>query len=168
MPHSLQVDIQNRQKDVPFVIDRGSVCPALELVLLSEERQVDALSLSFVSEDRIRKIHEEYFHDASSTDCITFPLDADFSVKLPFRYLGEVVVCPKTAFLYVDRCIVAFWKELTLYVVHGLLHLLGYEDTSPETRVVMKQKEKKYMALLAKKGLLLSGSFRSSNTSTTH
>jgi probable rRNA maturation factor len=44
-------------------------------------------------------------------------------------------------------------EEITLYLVHGFLHLLGYEDTTQDKRDEMKKHEKKWMNLLAKNRL---------------
>ena len=70
---------------------------------------------------------------------ITFPLDQDF--------LGEIFICPKTALLYNPQ---HPYQETTLYVIHGLLHLLGYDDISSKERTIMRREEKKLMTLVKK------------------
>jgi len=89
---------------------------------------------------------------------MSFPIDIDNLEATP-RALGDILICPKIALLQVDNNTRLFWEELTLYLIHGLLHLLGYEDTSPKKRAIMRSKEKKLIEKLKKNGSLLSGKF---------
>lgn len=156
----LRVDFKNAQREVCVSVSSKSISDVVEVVLLLEHRKADSLSVSFVSDRVMRKYHKQFFGDASSTDCISLPLDADFEQNVPFRHLGEIFICPKTALLYVEKNTTLFWKELTLYLVHSLLHLLGYDDITKIQRSKMRQREQKALAFLTKKGLLLSGCFR--------
>lgn len=158
----LQIDFKNKQREVPIVVSLKSIEGVVMAVLHLENRSADGLSLSLVSEKVIRNYHKRFFGDPSSTDCITLPLDADFEEAVPFRYLGDIFVCPKTALQYVKNDKKAFWKELSLYIVHAMLHLVGYDDITQLQQTTMRKKERHVMSFLAKKSLLLTGSFRSS------
>jgi probable rRNA maturation factor len=72
-----------------------------------------------------------------------------------YCYLGDVFVCPKQALVYAEEHELDAYREVTLYTVHGLLHLLGYDDIDPKDRTVMRAKEQKYMKLLEKTGNIL-------------
>lgn len=78
---------------------------------------------------------------------MSFPLDE--------IHLGEVFVCPKTAIEYADEKKLPVYEELSLYVVHGLLHCLGYDDLEPAERRIMRKKEKSCMDLIRTKDLIL-------------
>ena len=106
----------------------------------------------------MRKMHKDFFPDDSPTDCITHPIDdaADFDpIYLDPIYLGDVFVCPKTAICFSAKKGIDPYKEVTLYILHGLLHLIGYDDVDPLERKKMKKAEKNYMNLLDKQGLIL-------------
>ena len=90
---------------------------------------------------------------------MSFPIDIDDPEATP-RELGDIFICPKTALIYTKDTPHLFWEELTFYLVHGLLHLLGYEDTSSEKRSVMHLKERALLRALKKTTTLLSGDFR--------
>ncbi len=102
----------------------------------------DELSVHFVSKREIAKLHELYFQDPTPTDTISFPLDSPGDAKLPCRHLGEVFVCPAVALEYAKKKNLNPYLETTLYLVHGILHLLGYDDMRPRDKQKMRQKEK--------------------------
>jgi probable rRNA maturation factor len=115
--------------------------------LAFEQISCRELSVYFVTEQRITQLHEEFFNDPTPTDCITFPIDEDF--------LGELFICPKTAQIYAAKHHLNPYEETSLYVVHGILHLLGYDDLTPAKRRTMRKKEKKCMAHLNALGVIL-------------
>ncbi|MCH9630805.1 MAG: Endoribonuclease YbeY [Chlamydiia bacterium] len=115
----------------------------------------DDTSIYFVTAEEISKLHKEYFNDPTPTDCITFPMDpADEETEQ--KILGEVFVCPEVAFAYSQENALDFNEELTLYIVHGLLHLLGFDDIEEEDRILMRKEEKECMDHLLSNRLILS------------
>lgn len=107
----------------------------------------------FVSEAKICALHKEFFNDPSSTDCITFPIDPP-NEKKAFHLLGEAFVCPKTALKYAQNHRINPLEELTRYVIHCLLHLLGYDDIQVEERAKMKRKENLCLKKLVQNNLI--------------
>jgi probable rRNA maturation factor len=103
--------------------------------------ETDEVILHFVTEAKICALHKEFFDDPSPTDCITFPLDPPGQKKEVYHVLGEAFLCPKTAIAYAKRLGISPEEELLRYVVHCILHLIGYEDTEPSLRRKMKRKE---------------------------
>lgn len=125
------------------------------VAVISLEKQVcDEVSVHFVTEKEICKLHREYLNDPSPTDCISFPMD-DFVSDIEYRILGEVFVCPETAVHYAHEHASDPYLECTLYIVHGLLHLMGYDDLQPKVKAVMRKAEKRHMHNLKKLNLLL-------------
>ncbi len=110
----------------------------IESVLEFQGVDCNELSVYFVTERRICDLHREYFNDPTPTDCISFPIDSET--------LGDVFVCPKTALKYTAANGGDPYEEIVLYVIHGLLHLMGYDDIESEERRVMRKNEKKCMA----------------------
>jgi probable rRNA maturation factor len=121
-------------------------------VISTEGQTCDEVSIQFVDTETICRLHADFFDDPSVTDCISFPIDAEGSA---YRMLGEVFVCPATAVEYAKVHQSDPFEETTLYVVHGLLHLMGYDDIEPEDEPEMRQAEKRHMAALAEKNLVL-------------
>ncbi len=98
-----------------------------------------ALSLAFVTHERLAELHGEFCDDGSPTDVITFPgVDGDF---------GEICVSPQAAVEYVRKKGGKAEEELKRYVIHGYLHLLGYDDLKPKLKVKMRREEKRSLEL---------------------
>lgn len=89
-----------------------------------------AVSLRFVGRDRIRTMHREYKGSARTTDVLAFALPApDGSLA------GDVYVCPWTARRAARRHRVPLREELIRYIVHGVLHVVGYDHPEGEERM---------------------------------
>jgi probable rRNA maturation factor len=86
--------------------------------VLAKERVVDGeLGIAFVGPDEMRDLKREHLGIDEATDVLSFPLDGrdELPVGVP-RALGDVVLCPQV--------VGAAWRRP---LVHGLLHLLGYD-----------------------------------------
>jgi probable rRNA maturation factor len=116
------------------------------------------LSLVFLTDMALAKIHGDFMDDPTATDVITFEGDATSGLA------GEICVSADTAWKYVGSALAPtsrasspqaatlrkhFAAELTLYVVHGWLHLAGYDDLQPAKKRRMRAAEARAMKLLA-------------------
>ena len=146
------VNVNDQQSVLKISIDqvKDIVCQ----VLAEEKQSCDEVTIYLVETALISQLHQEFFNDPSPTDCITFPMDHQDEM-MPYRILGEVFVCPATAIEYAVKHQKDAWEETTLYIVHGLLHLLGYDDLDAEDRKQMKQAEVRHMRKLKKLHLQL-------------
>ncbi len=112
-----------------------------------------ALSLAFLTDPALARIHADFLSDPSTTDVITFagnPAEAS---------AGEICVSVDMAFKYAEQHQGNFSEELTLYVVHGWLHLSGYDDMRPVEKRRMRAAEKRAMTCLRKADVLPTFSF---------
>lgn len=134
-------------------ISKRQVKQIVNEVLHLERVTCDEVTISFVSPRRICQLHDLYFQDPSLTDCISFPIDDE--QQQGYRVLGEVFVCPQTAVQYASRHHKDPYLETTLYVVHGLLHLLGHDDMDQRKRRKMKTAEKRHLRHLQELNLML-------------
>lgn len=122
-------------------------------VLHEENCACDEISLNFVDTPAICELHACYFDDPSPTDCISFPMDEEPDGY--YRVLGEIFVCPETAVKYALENQLDAYQETTLYIIHGLLHLMGYDDIEEFDRKQMRQAEKKHLDKLVELKLVL-------------
>lgn len=95
------------------------------------------LSIAFLNEEMICQIHLDYLNDPTPTDVITFQGDSDFDIA------GEICVSVDYAIESSKKRILPLNFEITLYLVHGWLHLAGYDDQSPNEQQKMRLMEKK-------------------------
>ena len=150
------VEVRNRQREVRFSINKKAVQGIVQVVLDESGQQASCVGIHFISDRKTRQLHQQFFSDPSPTDCMSFPID-ESSDLCGHRHLGDVFVCPATAYARARGKAAFFWKELTLYVVHGLFHLLGEDDTTPKARTAMRKSERRAMAEARRRGILLSG-----------
>ncbi|MEM9160210.1 MAG: rRNA maturation RNase YbeY [Verrucomicrobiota bacterium] len=129
-------------------------CPGLEydeaqietlFLTLDRHGSFDApageLSFAFLSKKEIARIHREFMDDPTPTDVITFIGDPDLNQA------GDICVSPEVALEYATAKQLDFSEELTLYLIHGYLHLAGFDDIDEEDRASMRQAESQAMAL---------------------
>jgi len=122
-------------------------------LLQHEEVYCNELSVYWLSNKRIKELHQQFFQDSSATDCISIPID-DTNDCSGYRHLGEIFICPQVAYEYAKSHEKEFYEEVTLYLIHGFLHLIGYNDIRKKEKLVMRKKEKALMSLLKRKRLL--------------
>lgn len=138
--------ISNQQNDLS--LDHPSIELLIQEFIKAEGIRVDEISINFVDTPTICELHDEYFNDPSTTDCISFPLDDE---EEEYRVLGEIFVCPHTAITYTLENGGDPYLELTLYIIHGLLHLIGYDDIEEEERQEMRARENFHLENCKKK-----------------
>ncbi len=99
------------------------------------------ISIAIVDDATIAKLHGQFLDDPEPTDVLSFVLErSEQSLE------GEVVVSADTAGTCAPQHNSTPEDELLLYVIHGTLHLVGYDDTAPRQRAVMRKKETEYLA----------------------
>lgn len=89
----------------------------------------------------IREINKNYFKKDRATDVISFPMEDRLCPDL----LGEVIVSVEKAGENSKVYAVSFYRELMLYIVHGILHLIGYRDNNSRDRNKMDRKQREIL-----------------------
>lgn len=152
---SMKVLVFDQQTDLE--IDAESARRVVREVVIHERKNFEEAAVYFVSKEKIARLHGEFFNDPTPTDCISFPMDEES--ERGYRFLGEVFVCPLVAIEYVlkssEEIGVEVYREATLYLVHGLLHLMGYRDTSDEEVLAMRSAEQRHLEHLIRCHALL-------------
>ena len=141
------------QEQLLLPINSSSVEELISDFLIYSKLTYNEVSVYFVDTQKISQMHEEFFDDPTTTDCISFPMDPPDAKG--YKVMGDVFVCPETAIRYVAEHGGNCYEELTLYVIHGLLHLLGYDDIEDTDILKMRAAEAAYLSRVAKKKLWL-------------
>jgi probable rRNA maturation factor len=118
----------------------------VQTVLRGEGVAEADIGIAVVNDATIAAIHRRFFDDPSATDVISFPL-SDTADGGPLA--GEIVVSVETAAREAKRRGHPGKAEVALYVIHGLLHLCGYEDRTKKGRSRFRERERHYLARLA-------------------
>ena len=98
--------------------------------------------VSVVDDRTIRRLNARYLRSRKTTDVLAFDLRAPG----PSRLIGEVIVCAETARRQARRVGVSVALELDLLVVHGILHLAGWDDHEPREARLMHEREREILA----------------------
>lgn len=135
----IEVELTNHQTEQ--AVELSSLSAAVRSVLAGEGIRTASVSVAIVDETTIRRLNRQYLGQDDATDVLSFlfsgkgePLD------------GEIVACAGVA---ADAAHHYGWRtgdELMLYVVHGALHLVGYDDTTEQGRAAMRARQRHYLA----------------------
>lgn len=114
----------------------------LEDIIKSEKFDIDFLNIVFVNDKRILEINKAYLAHNYYTDVITFD------------YLQQEKTIQSDIFISIDTVIdnaknfkVSYFDELLRVIVHGVLHLCGYDDATEEMQKTMRLKENTYLKM---------------------
>ena len=136
----MKVEIANLQKHYKI---KDSKIKYVVKEVLGKKSNSAKLSFAFVDNNEIKRLNKKYFDSDDVTDVIAFPLDNHKNALN-----GEIVVSVETAVDTADKENLDAEGEIILYVVHGLLHLLGYSDVNREDAIIMHEKESKILKAL--------------------
>lgn len=135
----VRVAITVEPTDVP--IDHKLMRATVRAVLTGENTVNASISLALVSDATSERINRQFLNHNGPTDVITFPLG-----KSPLQ--GELVVGVDVAARVAAEVGHGVAAELALYVIHGVLHLCGYDDKSPMATKLMRARERYYLRQL--------------------
>lgn len=138
----MEILLRNAQRK--FKIDRNKLVCHIEMALV-ELRQLDCeISIMLVNDAKIRRLNKEYRNRDQATDVLAFPQDADAKNDNGGPLLGDVVVSVETSRRQAKKHRLSAEEELVLLIIHGTLHLLGYDhERSGKDKREMQNKTRK-------------------------
>ena len=113
----------------------------LEYTLRREKLEDVEFNIIFVDSNKIHAINKEYRGIDRVTDVISFALEDNLEVKLKHRVLGDIYICTERAHEQAIEYGHSFLREISFLMIHGLLHLLGYDHMEPEDEKIMFSKQ---------------------------
>lgn len=125
-------------------LDFQGLKAAAKAVLEGEGVRACKVVLAFVDNAHIHRLNKQFLNHDEPTDVITFPYTDAKAKKLE----GEIVIGYEIAAEYAADRGHAADRELLLYVIHGCLHLCGYDDTTAKAEKQMRAKEREYLTKL--------------------
>ncbi len=130
-----EINIFNEYKDIDFHKDH-----IIQLINLSLEtakyNQVE-INLIFCDSDKLNSFKKEYFNDDVLTDIVTFPIKNDNDLE------AEIYISVEMARINSKEFNVSLDNELSRLIIHGVLHLIGFNDDTEDSKKIMflKQEE---------------------------
>ena len=136
--HSIEVGI-SIQHSIELSEDRiREICAA---ILKDHDWSRGEISIAIVDDPTIHELNRQYLNHDYETDVLSFVLEKDEEQRL---INGEVIISADTARSVGEDVGVDAVDELLLYLIHGVLHLVGLDDKDPGNRQKMRDAEKKY------------------------
>lgn len=111
---------------------------------LHDHKFKGVLSVVFLNEEEHSKIHGDFLQDYRPTDVITFPAD------LENEMVGEICVSVDRAISEAESRNLPVEKELGLYLIHGWLHLVGFDDQNETDQKIIRREEANAMSVVDK------------------
>jgi rRNA maturation RNase YbeY len=136
----LSCSIQNRQRHVRVSSPRLRRIAARTLAAVGRpDRDVH---VTVVDDRAIRRLNHSYLGERRATDVLAFNLET----AGPSRLLGAVIISGETAARQANRLRVPAALELDLLLIHGVLHLAGYDDHGPRAARLMHEREREILS----------------------
>ena len=124
------------------IIDILFVKDLLEYALKYKKLKDVVFNVIFVYNDEIRKINKKYRNIDKETDVISFALEDEKDIYFDFRLLGDIYISVDKIKSQAKEYGHSEKREMAFLVIHGLLHLLGYNhETLEEEKIMFKEQE---------------------------
>ena len=132
-----------------------------QFVLEREGKPVNTeVSISFVDNEKIAELNERFRGIEGPTDVLSFECDnisddmtAADGPACPIYELGDIIIAPDVAARQADEYGNSFEQEISLLLVHGLLHLCGYDHITDDEAEVMEGREKELLTAWSERNL---------------
>ena len=142
--NGVKVAVRNLQKKIPINPKRIT---KTVLKILSQEgiKKSGEITVCFVNDSKIKELNLKYLGKSNPTDVIAFDVAEP---KCKDEIFADIVISTDRAIDNADAFGTSPYFELYLYVIHGVLHILGYDDRNIKDKLLMRKKEKNLLKIL--------------------
>lgn len=138
------IDIQNAcSTTVP--LEDHELIQLAKLALRDQQKDAE-LTIRLVDEEEMIYLNNTYRKQNKSTNVLAFPSSLPAGVELEFPLLGDVIICPVVLVAESQQLSKSLQEHWSLIVIHGVLHLLGYDHINEEDALIMQAIEVKLLA----------------------
>ena len=104
-------------------------------------------SVAFVNDERIRELNQDFRGIDAPTDVLSFPSD-EINPEDDTKYIGDIIISMDTVEKQSENARISHIDEIHLLIIHGLLHLLGYDHDTDENKDEMWKIQSRLLQLL--------------------
>ena len=133
-----EINIFNECKDIDFHKDH--IIQLINLSLEATKYNQVKINLIFCDNDKLNSFKRKYFDDDVLTDIVTFPFKNDNDLE------AEIYISIAMAKLNADEFNVSLNNELSRLIIHGVLHLIGYNDDTENAKKIMFSKQEEIIS----------------------
>jgi probable rRNA maturation factor len=132
----MKVLIKDLQRAIK--IEKSIIEEAARKTLEWEGKSQIEVSIALVNDNRMRRLNKKYRSVDETTDVLAFAMNDGSAIRCSLELLGDVVISLPQALKQAKKFKVSFDEEVARLVIHGILHLLGYNDQSAPQRKKME------------------------------
>ena len=133
------IDIQNATEKILPMSDE-EIRDCVSLVLKNEKSKAE-LTIRLVNSDEMIHLNTTYRHQNKTTNVLAFPSKLPNVVELEHPFLGDIIICHQVLLEESQQLNKSLKSHWTLILIHGVLHLLGYDHIKDEDTAMMQAKE---------------------------
>lgn len=145
---TMKIQIENSQDNIR--INRRIICSTLKKLFKHLNCPDKEVSLVFVNDEIIHRLNKQYLNKDKPTNVLSFSLQEGEFNQINPQILGDIVISVETAQKDAAKGGFSVEEEIYFLIIHGLLHLLGYnhENTTEAETKKMRKKERELLKLL--------------------
>lgn len=140
MPLKIKINNLNKKRG----IGNDIIKKAAFLVLNDYGIREALIDITFLTDSRIKNLNKKYMRKDRPTDVLSFSLNGGVSKKNQ-TLIGDIYISSDTAYRNSVKFKTNFREELMRYVIHGVLHLLGFRDSPTAEKIRMRDLEEKFL-----------------------
>ena len=134
-----EINIFKECKDIDFYKDH--IVQLINLSLEATKYNQVKINIIFCDNDKLNSFKKEYFNDDVLTDIVTFPIKNDNKLE------AEIYISIEMAKINADEFNVTLNNELSRLIVHGVLHLIGFNDDTEDSKKIMFLKQDEIISI---------------------
>lgn len=140
MPLRIKINNLNKKRR----LNQKAIKKTASFLLRSFKRRNALVDITFVSDRKIKILNKKYMARRGPTDVLSFLLEEK---RLPRRtsLIGDIYISSDTAYGNARRFKTSFLEEILLYTIHGLLHLVGFDDKTVKEKKRIRKLEEKFL-----------------------
>ena len=136
------MSVSFHRENVSLIADEKLIIKWLTNSVNSLDYSIGELSFVFCSDDYLRKLNIKHLNQDYFTDVITFDYSKEMSL------IGDVFISTERVKENAKLFNVSFNEELFRVIIHGVLHLCGFNDKTKEEKAEMRSKENDFLSLI--------------------
>jgi len=137
----IKIEVANMQRQLK--VNPSHIKRVVKSVLKSENMENAEVSVALVDNERMAEINARYRNTNSPTDVLAFPLEKNLDGK--GTLLADIIASCEMANERARELNISPQAELMFYIVHGLLHILGYDDATAKGRRAMNKLQRRLL-----------------------
>ena len=146
----VEINIRNKSKSNIITTHRLKKITnnVVKLVLDEKGRSSAEISVVFVDDAEMKTLNKRYRGFNKTTDVLAFPMNEGKFAAINPDLMGDVAISVPTARKQSDAHDHSLERELTVLLIHGLLHLLGYDHATDQEEEAMREQETDFLMLV--------------------